>query len=401
MSNQSSSRYDVLIVGAGLVGLTAAIALSKLGKSVAVVDTAPAPVYAADWVNDTTLWDTRIYALTRQSMQWLTEIGVWTYVPASRVNPIDAMQLWSPTQVHLSPDLTLSAADAHFPDMGCIIESQALLAACWQLLKDGEVELYTGVQPQAIAHEAHQVSVYLGDETLHASVLLGADGARSWVRQQYEIDTALYDFKQTALVTNYRAEKTHGNIARQWFGRHETLALLPMPQQQVSLVWALPVDEASKYQALDAHALATLVARRANQVLGDLQPAGAVLAFPLRQQTATVTALPQVLLLGDAAHQVHPMAGQGVNLGFQDVMTLSAEMQRLPRLKPLGDAGFLKHVARSRKTDVLKMHALTRGLDALFAKPQAAWTHVALSGLRGLQNSAMLKQFLIHMATDA
>ncbi len=399
MSTAQDAHYDVVIVGGGLVGLTAAIALSQLGKSVAVVDTAAAPVFANDWANDLQHWDSRIYALTRQTLHWLDAIGVWAQVPASRVNPIAAMHLWSPTQAHTQPDLTLAANDANLSDIGCIVESKALLAACWQVLQTTDVHCYFGVKPQVVDTAAHIVTLVLENSRLTASLLLGADGAGSWVRQQCGIETEQLDFAQTALVTNYHAECAHGNIARQWFGAHETLALLPMPQQQVSLVWALPVAEAETLLAQGAPALAESVAARASQVLGALTPAGELLTFPLRQQTASVMAQPMVLLLGDAAHQVHPMAGQGVNLGFQDVMGLCQAMQGLPKRKPIGDTGFLQHVARSRKTDVLKMHALTRGLDALFAQPQAVWTHAAVLGLRGVQNSAMLKQYLIRTAT--
>lgn len=401
MSAARETDYDVVIVGGGLVGLTAAIALTQLGKSVAVVDTSAAPVFAHDWANKLQHWDTRIYALTRQTVHWLEAIGVWAQVPATRVNPIAAMHLWSPSQAHVQPDLTLAADDANLSDMGCIVESQALLAACWQVLQTTDVRCYHNAQPLAIASDTHTVTLTLDASRLTARLLLGADGARSWVRQQCGIDTEQVDFAQTALVTNYHVEYAHGNIARQWFGAHETLALLPMPQQQVSLVWALPAAEAEAQLAQGAPALADAVAARAGRILGALKPAGELLTFPLRQQTATVTAQPMVLLLGDAAHQVHPMAGQGVNLGFQDVMALCQAMQDLPKLKPIGDAGFLQHVARSRKTDVLKMHALTRGLDALFSRPQAVWTHGALLGLRGVQNSAMLKQFLIHTATGS
>ncbi|HSI45664.1 MAG TPA: FAD-dependent monooxygenase, partial [Methylophilus sp.] len=221
-----------------------------------------------------------------------------------------------------------------------------------------------------------------------------------WVREQCGVRVSTVDFEQTALVTNYLAEQPHGNIARQWFGAHETLALLPMPQQQVSLVWALPQDDVRIKQTLSPEALAAEVEQRCGYALGKLRPNGPVLGFPLTQQTADEMALPGVLLLGDAAHQVHPMAGQGVNLGFQDVQALCRELDKLPALRPIGDAGFLRHVMRMRKLDILKMHTLTRGLDKLFARPEPAWTHAAILGLRGLENSAMLKRFLIRTATQ-
>ncbi len=391
---------DVVIVGAGLVGLTAAIALSRLGKQVVLTDAQPLPVFPPDWVEDTAHWDARIYALTNETVDWLTEIGVWQHVPVSRVNAMTAMHLWSPTDAHSKPGLSLDAADAHLAHMGYIVESQALVHACWQVLADTDVTIITDAPAQTLQHSGHKVQLTLPQHEIEAQLLLGADGARSWVREQCVVNVSIVDFAQTALVTNYIAEKPHGNIARQWFGAHETLALLPLPQQQVSLVWALPHGEASAKQDLSPEALAAEVEQRCGYALGKLIPSGAVLKFPLMQKTADAMALPCVLLLGDAAHQVHPMAGQGVNLGFQDVQALCAELVKLPALRPLGDKSFLRHVMRTRQLDILKMHTLTRGLDKLFSRPEPAWTHAAILGLRGVENSAMLKRFLIRTATQ-
>jgi ubiquinone biosynthesis UbiH/UbiF/VisC/COQ6 family hydroxylase len=399
-AERSLINTDVAIVGAGLVGLTAAIALSRLGKKVVLTDAKPALALPADWMADMAHWDARIYALTNQTVDWLRVLGVWARLPASRINPIAAMHLWSPTHQHARPSLRLTADEAHLPEMGYIVESQALMHACWQVLADTEVTVITDALAQSLQHSGHIARLSLPQHEVEASLLLGADGARSWVRSQCGVGVQQVDFAQTALVANFKAELTHGNIARQWFGEHETLALLPMPQQQVSLVWALPHALAAQKQALSAQALALEVAERSGQLLGQLTPSGPVLAFQLIQNTADTMALPQVMLLGDAAHQVHPMAGQGVNLGFQDVQALCAQIAQLPAMKPLGDAGFLRHVMRTRQPDMLKMHALTRGLDALFARPQAMWTHAALLGLRGVENSAMLKRFLIRAATQ-
>ena len=394
-------KTDVVIVGAGLVGLTAAIALSRLGKHVVLTDAQAPQSLPEGWSADTQHWDVRIYALTNQTVSWLREIGVWAHLPAARINPIAAMHLWSPTQVHAQPSLRLEAEQAHLPEMGVIVESRALMHACWQVLATSGVTVITDAPAQTLQHHGHKIQVALPEQTVEADVLLGADGARSWVRSQCGVGVHAFDYAQTALVTNYHAAQPHGNIARQWFGPHETLALLPMPGQQVSLVWAVPHAQAHDLLALSAEALAAAVGARCGHALGALTPAGPVQGFPLAQKTAETMTLPRILLLGDAAHQVHPMAGQGVNLGFEDVQTLCDEVASLPAIKPLGDPHFLKRVVRRRQPDILKMHALTRGLDDLFARPQALWTHAALLGLRGVENSAMLKRFLIRTATQA
>lgn len=393
-------KTDVVIVGAGLVGLTAAIALARLCKKVVLTDAKPKQTLADGWAEDPNHWDSRIYALTNQTIDWLRSLGVWSHMPTSRINPIAAMHLWSPTHRHSSPSLSLDADDAHLMEMGYIVESQALVDACWHVLNEMDVTVITDAPAQALQYSGHDVRLVLPQHEVEAVLLLGADGGRSWVRTQCDVNVKQVDFAQTALVTNYLVERPHGNIARQWFGAHETLALLPMPQQQVSLVWALPHAEAARKQGLSAEALAAEVERRCGQVLGHLSQHGETLAFPLIQNTADTMALPSVMLLGDAAHQVHPMAGQGVNLGFQDVQALCQHISQMPKLRPLGDANFLRHVMRTRQKDILKMHALTRGLDNLFARPQALWTHAAVFGLQAVENSGMLKRFLIRTATQ-
>lgn len=393
-------QTEVVIVGAGLVGLTAAIGLSQLGKRVVLTDAAVRNPAMAEALSQADRYDSRIYALTRRTVAWLQALGVWAHVPAERVTPMQGMDLWAPSQAHSSPSVHLSAHTAGLDHLGVIVESQALMQACWQVLADSEVTVLQSAPAQAIQQTARGVRLQCAEQQIVAQLLLGADGARSWVRTHCQVPVDQVDFAQVAWVTNYHAALPHGQIARQWFGPHETLALLPLPHQQVSLVWALPTAQADGMQSWSDEALATAVTERCGCILGRLTPTAPRMSFALTQQSARQSALPHILLLGDAAHQVHPMAGQGVNLGFGDVQALCAAMARLPSGQPIGDAGFLRHVMRSRQADVLKMHALTRGLDALFAQTQAAWTHAALLGLRGVANSAILQKLLIRAATS-
>ncbi|HEY0561831.1 MAG TPA: FAD-dependent monooxygenase [Methylophilus sp.] len=385
-----SIQTEVAVVGAGLVGMTAAIALAQLHRPVVLID-AKAAMTAT-----TPEWDARVYALTEHTIAWLTAIGVWAHVDITRIQAIDAMQLWG----HDSESaLTLNAEDAHLMHMGCIIENQNLMVACWQALLATEVPMQTAACVKMVqSTDCAWLSLSNG-ATVQAQLILAADGAQSWVRQQAHVNTRLVPFDQIAIVANYAAAQAHHAVARQWFDAHETLALLPLPQQLVSMVWALPTARATALLSLAPQALADQVALRSQHLLGDLKPVGQTLSFMLNQQTAQQFIAQRVVFMGDAAHQVHPMAGQGVNLGFKDVIKLCELAIKLNRLQDIGDAGFLRQYERARKLDVLAMNGLTSGLDTLFASQQSSLKQVTRWGMQWLNKSHVVKQYLIQQAT--
>ncbi len=390
---------EVAIVGAGLVGLTAAIALARLGRQVVLIDAQPKRIAPILLEATDAAWDSRIYALTNQTVRWLTEIGVWAHLPPKRITAIAGMDLWAPNQCQSQPNLHLAATQSDQDQLGFIVESQVVTQACWQTLAALNVEVLYGCTPTALTQHPLGITLQLAEQSLSAQLLLGADGGQSWVRSQCGIGTQVVDFAQTALVANFKATQAHQHIARQWFGPHETLALLPMPEQLVSLVWALPHAQAHALAQLTPSALAGEIGQRTGHALGELQPLGEVVSFGLKQQSATSQVVEGVMLLGDAAHQIHPMAGQGVNLGFEDVMTLCAQLQHHPTRRPLGELRFLAHVARARKLNIFKRQALTRGLHALFSRPEAVWMHLGWMGLQAIEKNSAIQRLLIRTAS--
>jgi 2-polyprenylphenol 6-hydroxylase len=382
---------EIVIVGAGLVGLTAAIAFAQQGRKVVLID-AKAPVQSKSLE-----WDARIYALTERTITWLKGLGVWAYVDSSRVNSIQSMQLWSQQSEQA---LTLDADYAHLSQMGCILENQNLLYACWQRLNALDVELITEVTCKSIDYAEHSIGVSLTDDNqVVAQLLLAADGSNSWVRQQAQIEVKFKAFNQVAVVANFEAEFNHGNIARQWFAAHETLALLPLPQNIVSMVWSLPTAQAEDVLALASDELAGQVEQRSHAALGHLKPLNHALGFSLNQQTAQKFVVDRLVFIGDAAHQVHPMAGQGVNLGFADVMKLSELTTKLHKLQDIGDISFLRKYERARKLEVLQMNGLTSGLDSLFAVERLPVPKLAAWGMQWLNQQAYIKKQLVKQAT--
>lgn len=379
---------DVVIVGAGLVGLSAAVALADIGKRVTLVD-AKQPDFSLP-----AEWDQRIYALTPGNVQWLRRLGIWDAVDASRVNAIHSMRLW-----HDDAALQLDSLDAHLADMGVIIEQQNLMHAFGERLKSIGLEALSGAVCSGIENTQKGISLLLKDGMhINAQLLLGADSARSWVREALGIGTRLHDFEQTAIVANFKAEKSHQNVAYQWFRPHETLALLPMPDQHVSLVWAMSTQFAQQQLLLSAEVLADAIEMATDNILGKLTPVTGAAAFPLKQLTAMQFVSQRAVLLGDAAHQVHPMAGQGVNLGFRDVVELTCQMQQTHAMIPMGDAQLLRRYERARKADVLGMNLLTSGLDTLFATNYASVKKLADWGFRQVGQQGWMRKHLIQQA---
>jgi len=402
MAMHSAPEFDVAIVGAGLIGLSAAIALHEVGQSVVLVD-ANAPAKASAEEADATdqAWDTRIYALTPATVDWLQAAGVWPLVNEARINSVEAMALFNSGvgAREGAEAVELKAADANLNQLAYIAENRNLLQALRQKISTLKIPLKLGESCQGVSVTEEAGILHMEDgANISAKLLVAADGVNSVVRQQCNIAAKEKDFGQMALVANYAAEKEHANVARQWFAPHNTLALLPLPNQQVSMVWSVEKSLASELKSLSQEALAERVQAQAGNVLGTLAAVSERLSFSLKQRTASQLIAERVVLIGDAAHQIHPLAGQGANLGFRDIASLQAIIAGRHHLEDIGEKRFLRQYERSRKSDIASMNLLTSGLDSLFANEHGAIKQVVDWGMGQLNQHASMKKILIKQA---
>lgn len=387
-----SIEADIVVVGAGLVGLSAAIAFAQQGKNVCLVDAKKPAIKLKK------AWDERVYALTPATEFWLKNIGVWAHVDVSRVSPINAMHIFDDT---CEQPLVLRDEDANLSKLGLIIENQNLLHALWQQLKaleakNAAVTVITDIPCQSLDNIRQKIVLSLANgQQIAAKLLVAGDGVDSWVRKQINISVTKKDFKQTAIVANFKIEKHHQNVARQWFASHEVLALLPLPDKMVSIVWSVSTERAIELLALSAAELAHNVHKHSHGVLGALKQVGKAQSFNLSQQTASQLIAERVVIVGDAAHQIHPMAGQGVNLGFRDVMKLASMATKLNTMQDVGDGIFLRQYERARKADIVMMNSLTSGLDSLYANESKLLKKARQWGLQQLNDQAAIKKLLI------
>jgi 2-polyprenylphenol 6-hydroxylase len=380
---------DIVVVGAGAVGLAAAIACAKISKKVLLIASKKPNTIMKK------AWDERVYALTASTEAWLEELGVWAAVVTNRVNDISAMQLWN---LEAEP-LKLHDSDANLPKLGVIIENQNLMQALSQQISVLGVTVITDAACVALDNTDQLAILTLDDkQKINAKLIVAADGVDSWLRRQGNIAVKHKDFHQTAIVANFSTTKNHQNIARQWFAPHETLALLPLVGQNVSLVWSLSTEKAAELLELSNEALAEKIQARSQNELGSLKLLGKVLSFALRQQTATQLVADRLLLVGDAAHQIHPMAGQGMNLGLRDVRQLQELLTNAHAMQDIGETTFLRKYARARQADVVSMNMLTSGLDALFAVENSTVKNMAGWGFKQLNRQATVKKLLIQQA---
>jgi 2-polyprenylphenol 6-hydroxylase len=389
-TNTKNMTCDVVVVGAGLVGLSAVIALAEQGKQVVLVDT------KKNEADQTKVWDTRIYALTPATEGWLQSLGVWSLVNQARVNNIEAMALWSSES---EAPFNLSAEDANLMKLACIVENKNLLQALWQKIAVLGVQVVVGNASSSVDYAEDTVVLSLENgRKISATLLIAADGANSFVRQQLEITTNTKPFNQLGLVANYLTEQDHGDVARQWFAPHATLALLPLPGKYVSMVWSLSTELAKELLKLSGQQLAERVQAETSNALGALKPVSKTLSFELRQLTASKLIGERVLLVGDAAHQVHPMAGQGANLGFRDVIALQKLIANSHAMHDIGEQAFLRQYERVRKADIISMNTLTSGLDSWFSIESPALKKLTSWGMSKLESHQLLKKILIKQA---
>ncbi len=364
-------EYDVLIAGAGLVGLALAPALARAGLKVALADRGP--VHAPEPLAETQ-WDTRVYAVSPGSAAFLADIGAWQGLSPERLAAIETM--------HVVGDdgavLDFSAYELGERALAWIVEERALRAALVALTQTSGVTTLAPRTFESMAWSAEGGALHFGDGTsASARLVVAADGVHSWLRERAGVTAVPRPYGQTAIVANFACERAHHGRAYQWFRRDGgILAWLPLPGRRISIVWSAGDDEASKLLALAPAELATRVADAGSNALGTIECITPAAAFPLRFLKLPHVVAHRLALVGDAAHGVHPLAGQGVNLGFGDAEALSTVLrERGPVIDP-GAALLLERYARRRALPVAAMQTVTDGLAHLF-RIDARWARSA------------------------
>jgi ubiquinone biosynthesis UbiH/UbiF/VisC/COQ6 family hydroxylase len=389
-------KADVAIVGAGLVGLAAAVAMHLAGQSVVIVD-AKSPVNVAFTGAD---WDSRIYAISPRNAAWLSRIGVWQHINTARIGHMQAMEIFGDAA---SAPIQLLADDVNADDLGFIVEASVLSHALLKQVALLGIQTLFNVACKSIKSSEKSTMLALENgQVITSALLIAADSSQSWVRQQLNLPMQHKPYAQSSIVANFKVEKSHGNVARQWFsqrddGNNSILAWLPLPDNIISIVWSASTHLAEQLLSLSDDAFAAQVQAAGGGVLGDLNLIGARAVFPLVLQTSDVYTFQSVVLMGDAAHKIHPMAGQGVNLGFRDVMDFMDLVKHKNPYQPINDSSLLKAYTRKRKVDMMKMVLLTDGLYQLYESRNKLIKKVRQWGFSAT-NQQTIKKMLVENA---
>ena len=369
---QQHRQYDVIVVGAGMVGAAFAclLARSDTSLSIALLEArATAPF-------DPEQFDPRVAALTEKSRTLLDCCGAWDSIAAQRVSAYGAMQVWD---AEGTGEIHFDCQDVQQPNLGHIVENslvvESLLAKVDKL---NNIDFICPVSVAQYSQSESQVSVDLSTgEQLLAPLLVAADGGNSSIRERFKFATREWDYGHSAIVTTVQTESVHQQTAWQRFMPTGPLALLPLDKQgdhhYCSLVWSQESDEAERLMALDDEAFCIELSRASERCVGKILSVDKRHAIPLRQRHAKDYVVERVALLGDAAHTIHPLAGQGVNLGFADVKALVDTLcTEAKRGNDLGSLMCLNKYQRLRKPENLATMAAMEGFKRLFAADNVA-----------------------------
>ncbi|HSB49495.1 MAG TPA: UbiH/UbiF family hydroxylase [Burkholderiales bacterium] len=380
----------MVIIGGGLVGLALARALEASGLSLALIEPQPpAPPPGAGW-------DSRVYALSPGSAAFLEACGAWQRLAPERIARIERMRIYGDDP---GARLEFSAYDAGLRELAFIVENRRLQHALLEAARGQDLSVHCPAGWTALEYHDDRVTVRLDDGAeLTARLLIGADGAESRVRAHAGIAVRASDYRQLGVVANFECERPHQDVAFQWFMRDGVLALLPLPGNRVSMVWSVAEERGRRLLAAAKPALASEVEAASGGVLGALKVVTPAAGFPLKLQRVTQFTRPRLALVGDAAHNVHPLAGQGVNLGFRDARVLAGVLKDRGPQADCGDHLLLRRYERARKEDVLAMQVATDGLQKLFNNEGVLLGRVRNLGLTLVDRQPWLKSFLVHRA---
>ena len=387
-----NTLFDVAVVGGGLVGASFALGLERARLNVALVEPQPPRPPPVDGS-----WDVRIYAISPGSAQFLDRCGAWSALPGERVSRVESMHVYGDRP---GARLEFSAYDAGLRELAFIVENRLLQDALWRRLQSApDVTVRCSANCTRLTWEPDAAVLHLEDgSVLRAKLIVGADGANSWVRNEAGIAVKPVAYGQLGVVANFEVEKPHYGRAYQWFRGDGVLALLPMPGRRVSMVWSTHEAHGRELLQVSPETLAACVEAASQKTLGSMSVLTAPAAFPLQLQRVAQFVRPRLALVGDAAHNVHPLAGQGVNLGFRDARSLAAVLKDRGAQSDCGDYWLLRRYERARREDVVALEVTTDGLHKLFAQDSAWVAALRNLGLSGVDALPQLKKRLVQRA---
>ena len=389
-----SKHYDIIIVGGGMVGATLACGLAEEAENlkIAVIDA----IEPKGW--DINSYDMRVSAITRASQTLFRNIGVWEKIVEQRVSPYHDMFVWDEGG---KGKLHFDSADMGEADLGHIIENRVIVKALYLRMQEfPQIELHCPAKLESIEFNQNEASLILEDKTeLSASLVVAADGTRSWVRQQADIAVKGWDFDQAALVTTVKTEKYHQDTAWQRFLNTGPLAFLPLTEGYSSIVWSTSPEEAKRLTDLSEAEFAVELEQAFESKLGKVESVANRAVFPLRLFETLHYVKPRLALVGDAAHTIHPLAGQGVNLGLADVASLmDVVVEALNNKKDIGDLKVLRRYERWRRAENRSMLLAMDGLKRLFGSELPVVKDLRSLGLDITNNITPLKNLIMQQA---
>ena len=391
-------EYDLVVVGGGAVGATfAALAVRQAGlpaARVAVIERDRPPPWTL-----TDAYDLRVFALSRASSRILAAAGAWDAIAAARVSPYERMRVWHESMPPFGNDtLVFDAAELDEPNLGYIVEGRLIQTALHASLEAlGVAVVPASVESLALAPDTAVVA--FGERRLTARLLVGADGGRSRVRELAGLAATTRDYHQQAIVANVTTAKPHEETAWQRFLGYGTLAFLPLANGQCSIVWSVGNDRAAELRTLSVPEFERELTAALDGALGEVRLASGRVSIPLAATRAEHYVLERCALIGDAAHTVHPLAGQGVNLGFLDAATLTDVLAeaRDEREDP-GALRLLRRYERRRRPHNELMSRAMSGFNDFLAMGQGPAAQIARRGMGMVNRMGPVKRVLAERA---
>ncbi|MBQ0795938.1 FAD-dependent monooxygenase [Zhongshania sp.] len=403
MSAENIADFDLVIVGAGMAGAALALAVADLPIKVALLEAQPV---REGWpkIEDSVFdFDARVSALTEASRGFLDELGAWSDIVSRRACAYTDMEVWDGEgtgRIHFA------ASEVRRPALGHIVENRLINASLINNLRENRrVKCYFGAPVETMDRQPGLVNLSLaGGKLIRSPVVVAADGANSKIRDWAGFVTREWDYHHHAIVATVETAQPHCKTAWQRFLPEGPLAFLPLPdaageQRYCSIVWSVKPEIAAQLMQLDDDDFCRELAAKFEHRLGAVVASSRRFSFPLRQRHAADYVCDGVVLLGDAAHTIHPLAGQGINLGFQDAMVFAEECRRAcERGLSLADNAVLSRYQRRRKGGNLAMMALMEGFQHLFETPAMPLRLLRNTGMRWLDAALPLKRQIIAKA---